>query len=149
MQQLFSSRLYAVQDDDTLAPHLDVMARMKSGGVSSDETDDDNKNLFWRVKPAWRSTELEIFLWRLDEIITQNKSVIGTGRKPAGRAPRNRRFGDKVSVMAPPNLPQNCYDPAWLETLRPMQRKLLNMQPVDHHFVFAGDDTPIDVGLEA
>lgn len=120
---------------------------MKAGGVSSDESDDDDRNLFWRVRPAWRSTELEIFLWRLDEMIQKNKSInIGTRRKPAGRAPRNRRFGDKVneSAMAPPNLPQNCYDAEWLEKLRPMQRKLLNMQPVDHLFLFEEDEVPMN-----
>lgn len=123
--------------------HVDWMKRMTSAGVSSDESDaEEEGEVFWRVQPWWRSTELELFLWQVDDLIAETKaSQIGIRRKARGRKPRIRRFSDKVdsTAVAPPYLPLNCYDQEWLASLRPMQRKLLNAQP-RFPFVFPGVD---------
>ncbi len=109
------------------------MERLGRQGVSSDESDYSRQPpIFHRISPTWRSDELRDFLWRLDELAVEDgKCPIGKRRRGQNQWTRQRlrttRRNDES--VAPPGLPINCYDEAWLNDLPPRQRQALDVQP--------------------
>lgn len=89
--------------------------------ASSDESDTGTKpSKYHRVKPIWRSLELENFLLGLDEIRRVQKET-DSNRRSRGSETRIRLQSVYVNTDSPaPNgLPKNCYDTTWLQSLRP------------------------------
>jgi hypothetical protein len=140
--------LNVIKGEGGLRTHLELIEAMGTRAISSDESDfSQNPEVFWRVSPPWRSTDLELFLYRLDEIsILKRSTNIGTRRRPGGRPGRQRCFSDKVNnAMAPPGLPRNCYSSSWVESLRPIQRGMLDQQEWDYDFLIP-EDLSVDGG---
>jgi hypothetical protein len=107
---------------------------MSHKALSDDESDHDSGTNFGRsrysiVKEVWRSDELCKWLRMID--------LLGFGEKwegrPVAQRGNNRRFRihsdrskDGVAVAG---LPENCYDPSWLSSLKACERKLLKVKP--------------------
>ena len=138
VDQLFCDRFNIVQKDPALAHHVNLLETMGVQGMSSDESCyEDTHVVYNRVTPAWRSQELQNFLWHLDDILVE------VAKRPLGnrchatqknrRRPRTNLKLNEASI-APTNLPQNCYRPGWLKSLRQFQLKQLNMDNDNYDF---------------
>lgn len=124
-----------IQGEEDLKHHKALFRNLKAIHVSSDESDYGNPEqpAFRRVRPAWRSSAFEAFLWRLDSIALARKMEPSKWKQ--GRGPRYRPRTNKVNKDAKPpsGLPRNCYDPKWLKSMRPFQQKLLDIRE-NHDF---------------
>lgn len=102
--------------------------------LSEDESDHENGtrlgcSRYAIVKEEWRSDELVVWLRMMD--------LLACGEKWAGRQvaqPGNgkrRRFHSSLSKdgVAVAGLPENCYDPDWLNTLDQFEREQLQVKP--------------------
>ena len=102
--------------------------------LSDDESDHENGNNVGRsryiiVQEEWRSDELIIWLRTID--------LLTCGEKWDGRNVARPGNNKRVRVMstrskdgeAVHGLPENCYDPDWLEGLRSYERKHLKVRP--------------------
>ena len=118
---MFKKQLDTVQEENTLNIHLDIVEQVGTRGISSDENDySQNPEVFWCVSPSWHSSEMEMFMYRLDEIYYAKKTTnVGRRRRPGGRPQRQRLHSDKVNhdVSVPKGLPWNCYDETWVNIL--------------------------------
>jgi hypothetical protein len=127
-----------VKEEDALGIHLDIMERIGTMGISSDESDfSKTPEVFWHVSPCWRSAELELFLYCLDEIHVANKMTnIGRRHRPPGRLQHQRLHSDKVNhdASVPQGLPRNCYDPGWLRSLGRFKEGKLEVWDVEYDF---------------
>lgn len=104
--------------------------------MSSDESDSESPGDYRRVYPSWRGPQLEMLEWRIDTVVAElRKPKIGHRRKP-GKAPRRRNHTslENPEAIACPGLPVNCYDPAWLKTLRPGELRNLKVDGTPYGF---------------
>lgn len=120
-------------NDDEFVVHNELMQLMRSTAMSSDESDSDEVDslrFFQTIAPAWRSQELGDFLHSIDEQILQNRRPRIGHRAVRGAEPRRRKHTLRVNEesVAPPSLPSNCYDSAWLASLRKGEQKLLQVR---------------------
>ncbi|KIK10513.1 hypothetical protein PISMIDRAFT_124310, partial [Pisolithus microcarpus 441] len=136
--KLFKLRLDIIANDAPLRRHLPFVKGLGSQGMSSDESEDENTRTisYPRVYPAWRSGQLAALLWKVDDVAATNVSVQIGKRKKSGTQLRVRPHSDKVNAeaAAPPGLPRNCYDAAWLEKLSQRQRRELRVQDEEYNF---------------
>jgi hypothetical protein len=102
--------------------------------LSEDESDHERGNNLGRaryaiVKERWRSDELIIWLRTMDLLACgqkwdqRNVAQQGNNRRVRVHSSRSK---DGVAVAG---LPENCYDPGWLNTLDHFQREQLRVQP--------------------
>ncbi|KAF8347509.1 hypothetical protein F5887DRAFT_881624 [Amanita rubescens] len=123
--------------DYCLSAHRDLMEKLGRQGISSDESDYNQKPpVFYRISPVWRSMELRDFMWQLDGMAAQdNAQSIGRRRRGRNQRTRQRLRTDRINgeSSAPIGLPRNCYDGAWLNTLSRRQLAELEMTP-NHDF---------------
>lgn len=136
--RLLKMRLDAMADHPRLRRHLPLINGLGAQAMSSDESEDEVRRTisYPRVYPAWRSDPLASLLWQADDVAAANAMVsIGT-RKKAGTQLRLRPHSGKVNTeaAAPPGLPRNCYNAAWLANLLPRQVKALRIQDEDYEF---------------
>jgi hypothetical protein len=102
--------------------------------LSDDESDHENgTNLgcsrYAIVKEAWRSDDLIKWVRTMD--------LLAFGEKWDGRNVARRGNGRRLRVhssrskdgAAIAGLPENCYNPGWLSTLKEYERKSLNVKP--------------------
>ncbi|KIJ05151.1 hypothetical protein PAXINDRAFT_21572 [Paxillus involutus ATCC 200175] len=79
--------------------------------------------------PSWCSKEYTGFLWHLDDIIAAQRVPKVGHRCIWGSALRHQYHPEpdnfNTSAPAPLGLPKNCYDRAWVETLRDFERAAL------------------------
>ncbi len=108
--------------------------------MSGDETDGPEKvhpGTFRIVEARWQSLELKTFLRLLDVLYRLDWAKPIGIRATAGNQPRvrvERPDGRSEDGVAPIGLWQNCYDVAWLESLRPHVRRSLNIIESDYQF---------------
>jgi hypothetical protein len=117
--------------------HQLLVSCMGQVGVSSDESDEDGPvRRYVRITPAWRSEQLS----QLQDCIDSAKSASQKprpghrrtlGNRPRSRINANRRNNDAI---APPGLPRNCYDPTWVQSLRPVDLAELDIVDCDYDF---------------
>jgi len=120
-------------DDPDFSRHVQLMQSLTSQGVSSDESDsgdDTSHKAFRRISPAWRSEDLQGFMWALDCVIQANRRPKVSHCSIRGAEPRRRLLGSTKNdnAIAPPGLPRNCYDEAWLSTLTAKELRMLNVR---------------------
>ena len=81
------------------------------------------------VREAWRSNEFIVWL-RLIDLLACGEKWAGRNVARQGNSRRLRvhssRLKDGVAVAG---LPENCYEPRWLNTLKPYEREQLDVQP--------------------
>jgi hypothetical protein len=125
---------------EPVGKHRDLLLTLGVDGNSSDESDPEDASSYRRISPDWRSKELAHFLHRLDDVILriENAPRIGSRRRP-GNPPQRRNHSELVHVgaTAPQQLPRNCYYREWLETLRPWEECLLQLE--DRYYDFSAD----------
>ena len=107
---------------------------MSHAVLSDDESDHENgSNLgqgrYAIVREAWRSIELIIWL-RLMDLFACGEKWDGRNVARQGNSRRLRfhssRLKDGVAVAG---LPENCYDPRWLNSLKRYDRESLDVRP--------------------
>jgi len=108
--------------------------------LSDDKSDHENgANLGWSryviVQEEWRLDELIKWLRMIDLLACgekwdgRNVARQGNGRRLCVVSTRSK---DGVAVSG---LPENCYNPSWLKTLKGYERKHLNVTPaIDMRF---------------
>ncbi|KAI6000237.1 hypothetical protein EDC04DRAFT_2908895 [Pisolithus marmoratus] len=128
-------------NDVIVAPSKDpVKAKedMKARGMSSDESKDETRRMisYLRMYPRWRSQQLSALMWEADLAILEFLSVMIGKCKKAGTQLQNHPHSDKFNnvAAAPPGLPVNCYNPAWLSSLHPHPKKELRVQEKEYDF---------------
>ncbi|KAI6138490.1 hypothetical protein BKA82DRAFT_4236318 [Pisolithus tinctorius] len=136
--RLLKLRLDAMAEHTSLQKHLPLVKHLGTQGISSDESEDEARRTinYPRVYPRWRSQKLAMLMWEADLAIVEFLSVAIGKRKRAGTQLRNRPHSDKFNdaAAAPPGLPVNCYDAAWLSLLHPRSKKLLRVQEKEYDF---------------
>lgn len=107
---------------------------MSHAVLSDDESDHESGTNLGRgryaiVKETWRSEEMIIWL-RLIDLLACGEKWDGRSVARQGNSRRLRvhssRLKDGVAVEG---LPENCYDSRWLDSLKPYERELLDVQP--------------------
>ena len=108
-------------------PHLEQMGK---DGMSDDEdAHEDGMRVYEPGIPHWRSREITLYLRILDLLHLSTKfnafNIASPGNWPRIRTP-SQRTADRSPVAL---LPQNFYEPVWLETLTKEQTDALQMRP--------------------
>ena len=105
--------------------------------LSEDESDHENGTILGQRRYAivleeWRSDELKTWLRMIDLLACgerwdgRNIARPGNSRRLRVVSSRSTRSEGRVAVSG---LPENCYNPSWLKTLKGYQRKQLNVAP--------------------
>ena len=109
--------------------------------LSDDESDHGNSTNLGRsryaiVQEEWRSDDLIKWLRMIDLLACgekwdgRNVAKQGNGRRLRVVSTRSK---DRAAAVS--GLPENCYNPSWLNTLRDYERKHLNVTPaIDMRF---------------
>ncbi|KAI6043162.1 hypothetical protein EDC04DRAFT_2563038 [Pisolithus marmoratus] len=121
-----------------LQKHLPLVKYLGTQGMSSDESKDEMRRMisYPCVYPRWHSQQLSALMWEADLAILEFLSVMIGKRKKAGTQLWNCPHSDKFNdiAAAPPGLPVNCYNPAWLSSLHPCSKKELRVQEKEYDF---------------
>ena len=123
-----------------LDQHKTLFAKLSPIHMSGDETDGPVKSIpptFRIVNAEWQSTELKVFMRTLDALYRERWAKPTGDRATPGNPPRfrvERPDGRTVDGVAPVGLWRNCYNLAWLKSLRPHVRQSLNIIPSDYNF---------------
>ena len=104
--------------------------------MSGDETDRcgtqpiTGQRKFLVVRPGWRSQEVTKWLRVIDNLYAIHR-FSADGRASRGNWVRHRIDSGKVDSDQLPvsGLPENFYDPAWLQGLSQEERNYLDVQP--------------------
>ncbi|KAL7281629.1 hypothetical protein ACG7TL_004946 [Trametes sanguinea] len=120
--------------------HLLLLNCMRPRHMSHDETNgpvEKYQAVYRIILAAWQSEELHQFLWMLDGLWREHWAKPDNQRRKAGNMPQKRVLHKDSKTEpgeAPIGLWRNCYDPQWIDTLRPYQRDRLEMMPSDYDF---------------
>ena len=113
---------------------------MSHAVLSDDESDHESgtnlgQGRYAIVREAWRSNELIIWL-RLIDLLACGEKWDGRNVARQGNSRRLRVHSSRLKDgVAMAGLPANCYDSHWLNSLKPHERELLNVQaPLDMQF---------------
>ena len=124
-----------------MARHIELMEKIGAQGMSGDESDASSSRRFVTLKLSWRSSALTSFLWRLDEVCTENRNLKIGYRRVRGNAPRTRYHPTEPMIeenaQAPPGLPINCYDANWYKSLREIELVELGADMKAYDFSFS------------
>ncbi|KAF9231882.1 hypothetical protein BU15DRAFT_55657 [Melanogaster broomeanus] len=129
--RLYRAHLAVLKDSLQLKKHRKLLMTMKSRGMSSDESgEEDSGHRQYRViTPVWRSAELTSLCILLDAERAQQWAPQIGHRHIRGNAPRERVRPEppifNEDAMAPVGLPCNCYKSSWYDSLRPFEIKRL------------------------
>ncbi|KAJ2990430.1 hypothetical protein NUW54_g8471 [Trametes sanguinea] len=124
-------------------PHARLLDRLGPRNMSDDETDgpDVTHQAVYRIVIAsWQSEELRQFLWTLDRLWREHWAKPDNQRRKSGNMPRKRLL--RPESKTEPGYParrlwQNCYNQAWLGTLRPYEIEALEIIPTDYDLSIA------------
>lgn len=101
-----------------LTAHLAMLSRIGIQGMSSDESDFEERPAKYYVHvPRWRSPELSSWLHAIDQLEMYFRTM---ARKPKGALPRLRihsATGPVSDKRFVPGLPKSAYNASWLLTL--------------------------------
>ncbi|KIN97572.1 hypothetical protein M404DRAFT_970554 [Pisolithus tinctorius Marx 270] len=130
--------LDAMAEHTSLQKHLPLVKHLGTQGISSDKSEDETRRTinYPHVYPCWCSQKLAMLMWEADLAIVEFLSVTIGKCKRAGTQLQNCPHSDKFNdaTTAPPGLPVNCYDAAWLSSLHPCSKKLLRVQEKEYDF---------------
>ncbi|KAI0753045.1 hypothetical protein C8Q80DRAFT_1097709, partial [Daedaleopsis nitida] len=123
-----------------LGEHRKLFSILRPIHMSGDETDGPVKEhppRFRIVEARWQSLELKTFLRALDALYREIWAKPAGTRVTSGNAPRVRLERPDARIedgIAPIGLWKNCYDHAWLRSLRPHVRESLKIINTDYAF---------------
>ena len=135
--QLIRNRRYICDVTPDVAPFTTFVDRLANeGGMSGDETDRCGRQpirgqrKFLVVRPGWRSKEVTDWLRVIDNLYTIHRFSV-EGRASRGNWVRQRIDSGRVDRDQFPvgGLPENFYDPAWLQGLSREEKDRLDIQP--------------------
>ncbi|KAI6094260.1 hypothetical protein EDD17DRAFT_1752500 [Pisolithus thermaeus] len=136
--QLLKMRLDAMVENPKLQKHLPLVKYLGTQGISSDESKDEARRTisYPRMYPRWCSQQLSALMWEADLAILEFLSITIGKHKKAGMQLRNRLHSAKFNdaAAAPPGLPVNCYDAAWLSSLHLCSKKHLRVREEEYDF---------------
>ncbi|KAI6011449.1 hypothetical protein EDC04DRAFT_2905526 [Pisolithus marmoratus] len=116
--RLLKMCLDAMAEHPKLRKHLPLVKYLGTQGISSDESEDE----------ARRTISYPPILEFLSVTIGKHKKA-GTQLR---NRPHSAKFND--AAAAPPGLPVNCYDAAWLSLLPPCSKKHLRVREEEYDF---------------
>ena len=130
-----------------LGEHVALFKRLRPCHMSGDETDGDVKvhpPTYRIVETRWQSLELKTFLRALDTMYREKWAAPPIGRATSGNAPRFRiEAGSRIEDgVAPIGLWRNCYDKAWLASLKPHVLQSLKVRDEDYNFSLKDAGSP-------
>lgn len=121
--------------------HFELFSLIKPQHMSDDETDrdEDGKRLLpaaFTIRDAqWMSDLYRTFMRTLDDWHYDKWANGVDGVETGGNAPRTHNsLGRVANPRAPSGLWRNCYNNAWLATLKPHQRHRLKIIDADYDF---------------
>ncbi|KZS89117.1 hypothetical protein SISNIDRAFT_489550 [Sistotremastrum niveocremeum HHB9708] len=141
---LYWKRMHVAKTSNGLAPVIKVLGRLGTHGMSSDESDGPPKRYStathhrtYRIRlridrPTWITNVLRM----LDSLhYERHQTSSHNGGTGQGSEYRLRVQGDRLSQAIPVSgLPENYYDPIWLQGLSPEQRyELIIKAPDEYH----------------
>ncbi|KZS89753.1 hypothetical protein SISNIDRAFT_488927 [Sistotremastrum niveocremeum HHB9708] len=141
---LYWKRMHVAKTSNGLAPLIKVLHRLGTHGMSSDESDSPPKRYStathhrtYRIRlridrPTWLTHVLRM----LDSLhYERHQTSSHNGGTGQGSEYRLRIQGDRLSQAIPVSgLPENYYDPLWLQGLSPEQRyELIIKAPDEYH----------------
>lgn len=138
--QIHGSRVYVIFTFK-LNQHKRLFSMLRPIHMSGDETDGEEKThppTFCIVEARWQSLALKIFFRTLDALYRECWANPIGDRATPGNPPRVRLERPDARIedgVAPIGLWRNCYDPAWLKSLRPHVRASLRIVDADYDFV--------------
>ena len=121
--------------------HLTIIETLGVEGQSSDETDEDDPNMYNVRTLPWRSKELVMKVAMTDKA---RNTTNGYGNPRPGNRPRTRkrRRDAKQSQRKPPReKPLNYYDKNWYDKLMHGQKRALGTLPAVPFLDTSFDDT--------
>ncbi|KAH9847482.1 hypothetical protein C2E23DRAFT_741800 [Lenzites betulinus] len=139
MQQLRDSRIFVILEFG-LDQHKRLFSMLRPIHMSGDETDGTEKThppTFRIVEARWQSLALKLFFRALDALYRECWAKPAGERATSGNPPRiriERADARTEDSLAPIGLWKNCYDPAWLKSLRPHVRESLKI--IDKNYDF-------------
>lgn len=138
--QLNSQRVAACREKDELELFMPLIEKLaQEDGFSDDECDHHRRNIhrgdnrqYIRIRPIWRAPEISDWLAVIDRV------YISLRFNPDGSATRGNwvrlrlESTGLVDKNAQPviGLPENFYDPIWLQKLTPKQQRKLKMKAI-------------------
>ncbi|KAI0737796.1 hypothetical protein C8Q80DRAFT_1114763, partial [Daedaleopsis nitida] len=123
-----------------LHQHKRLFSILRPIHMSGDETDGPVKEhppRFRIVEARWQSLELKTFLRAIDALYRDDWAKPVGCRATSDNAPRHRVEHSDARIedgVAPIGLWRNCYDQAWLRSLRPHVRESLKIINTDYIF---------------
>ncbi|KAI6039532.1 hypothetical protein EDC04DRAFT_2603095 [Pisolithus marmoratus] len=130
--------LDAMAEHPKLWKHLPLVKYLGTQGISSDESKDEARRTisYPHMYPRWRSQQLSVLMWEVDLAILEFLSITIGKHKKAGtqlhNCPHSAKFND--AAAAPPGLPMNCYNAAWLSLLLLCSKKHLRVWEEEYDF---------------
>ncbi|KAK7025508.1 hypothetical protein VNI00_015942 [Paramarasmius palmivorus] len=122
-------RVKRSKNHPTLLKILKAKRLMKLEINSGDESDPAKHREYHITSPAWRSGELSDYLRYMSALHLEMK-YRGNGKYTPGEFPAPRHASDRphtLSDVAPSGLPENWYDPVWLNA-DPARRRALRVK---------------------
>ncbi|KAI0711694.1 hypothetical protein C8Q76DRAFT_623107, partial [Earliella scabrosa] len=124
--------------------HAQLFNRLTAANMSDDETDGPavkHPPVYRIILAEWQSEELRTFLWTLDRMWREYWERPYSRRRKSGNIPRQRVLRPNSRTehgIAPRGLWKNCYNPAWLDKLRPYERRQLKIIEREYDFTIPG-----------
>ncbi|KAN0128841.1 hypothetical protein V8E53_013339 [Lactarius tabidus] len=117
-----------------LCQFIKPLTEMSHVVLSDDKSDHESgtnlrRGCYIIVKEAWHSNEMIIWL-RLIDLLACGEKWDGHSVARQGNSRRLRVHSSHLKDgVAVEGLPENCYDSCWLDSLKPYERELLDVQP--------------------
>ncbi|EGG09119.1 uncharacterized protein MELLADRAFT_96390 [Melampsora larici-populina 98AG31] len=116
----------------TLQQHLpQFLDLLPDADCCSDTEDDPHRPIQKSICPAWRSVKYGNWLHEVDRLSYQDQSTIKLRIHPARRLDTRRQEGHTVNPFGTvcANLPENCYESAFLKHYDPLEKLALGISP--------------------
>lgn len=128
--KLFEYRETTVQT--YLAPYIDLLPAAE---CCSDTELDPDEAVQRSIRPEWRSTRYGDWLHKVDGISYKEQSTVKGRTNPSRRFDTRRQQGSTINPRAKvcANLPEACYDPAFLQRYSAFELSTLGILSNSEH----------------
>jgi hypothetical protein len=117
---------------DTLQEHLrEYLDLLPSSDCCSDTEDDPHRGTQRSIRPEWRSVKYGNWLHEVDRLSYKHQSSVKLRMYSGRRLDTRRAEGHTVNPLGKvcANLPENCYDSAFLKNYDALERLELGILP--------------------
>ena len=116
----------------TLQEHLgEYLDLLPSPECCSDTEDDPHRPIQRSIRPEWRSVKYGNWLHEVDQLSYKHQSSVKLRMCPKRRLDTRRAEGHSVNPLAKvcANLPEDCYESAFLKDYDPLEKLGLGILP--------------------